>query len=327
MTYATGSFNTRVEMGKKLAELFRTVGVTVKREYESTVNSEPAYTVIIQLASDVFMRYTVQWYKWYDTRYTDYYTDTLWSKMGSAYVEGADDVSGIVSPTLGYGSGSASGSSHPLFPLPGILHVARNVATSEIMFCLENPADQNAACHGVGKMQIQDDTFGYSEQWFFDGDYAYRDVNSRANIPFMYNVDGTGRAKAQSGSMQIRNNAGVVVSYHYLGTRSKSYNPDVWSTFQPLGHEGAYNSIWNKLTFEPSLTSVFLPSIWLAHDALKTSLRTPRGERNSFRICNMLYLGTAQEIVYNSKKWRIFPCRGKPGTNTPGIAFLVGDAT
>ncbi|AFE86371.1 hypothetical protein FDH27_gp044 [Vibrio phage SSP002] len=330
MGYENATYNSRVELGQKFATAITNLGGTVKRQYQNTINGEPAYQVIVQVASDVFMHYDFRWHRWYSRRGTYRYREGMFTKMGTAYVDGADTVSGEVSSNFGPGGGGQVSTNwdhiHQYLPIPGKVHVARNSATGEFVLCMENPADSKSVLHGVGRIIMQDTTFGPVPQWWFDGEYHYRDANSVDGVYFMENTDGTGRSARWTGQLQQRDSAGTVTGYEAMGAADKAWQRPM-TGYQPLGRLGLYSAIVGNLSFEPSLTSIFLPALWCGVKGTDYTIRAPRGDRPTFKICNMRYLGVGQEIIYNNQSYRVFPCLGKGGESTPGIAFLVGAAS
>lgn len=326
MGYASTTYNTRVELGQKLAAAMQSDGAEVMLSEELVVNGEPSYRVIIKVASDVFIQYRFEWFRWYSRSGTKKYTNAVFTQMGSGYDGSTKSLSGQVSSNVGTNEYSYSSSErvHQTFPIPGTLHTARNGSTGELVFALENPADALAVVHGVGRMSMKDSSFGGTLQWYFDGEYSYRDANSFDRIPFGHNPSNT-RAPTRSGVMQKRDASGTITGYAHIGNIMASAGS--WSGYLPMGNRGTYSGIVSNLSFEPSLTSIFLPFLWLADPEPNKTTKTPRGDVPCFRVCNMKYLAVGQRVVYNSQEWRVFPCYGKGGSDTAGIAFLVGAAS
>lgn len=318
MGYVVKTYSDLQGLSQAFVDALSELGVTPTANVVGTSGGQPDRRVILQMDSKFYVQYHFRMFE-YNSRY-DRFRPALFTQFGDTVTNNA--LTGNVSSNVGDRSSSSNVSSDGQgIPFPGKLHMAKNDSGNDLVFALENPTDSNTRLHVVSHTTFSDSSYGAAKQWFTDGYYAGYTPYRKWATPAFYNGDISGVEMA--GLIQHRDAAGNVVGVWYMGNGHLGGNRPC-NGFNILG--GTYNSIWKDLAYDRSLTSIFLPMIWMADQPGENSryTRAPRSEHPLIRLCKMKHLGVGQQITYNSKKWRVFPINGKGGTDTPGIAFLEG---
>lgn len=316
MSYSTEDYgNTRENLITALRNRFQAAGFTIARH--------DGELLIVQLKDKLFVQYRCVSFLYVTRPGRHRYTNSLRWRMGTGFQNNAL-VNG--SPEEGQGSaysGWSGGIQH--VPLPGKLHFCKTDLPGKFdyIFCLVNPADNKGASCLAAELACIDDEFGARSHYYLAGNATSSNTYTKYPGPFMSADMYTGG----SGFIGRVDTNGDVIAYVPASTEH-NYS-STWPTANSwlgAGRMGYYRTIIDKLYFDPSLTTILLPSIWgCKMPASSGNYGGPvKGEFPQFKLGSMKFVGIGSELTLDGKKYRLFPQYGKGGENT--LAYAIRES-
>lgn len=316
MSYATENYGSnRSDLIAALKNRFEAAGFTIERH--------DGEVLIVQLKAGLYVHYRCINFLYVTRPGRHRYTNSLRWRMATG-IENGFLVN--ASPEEGQGSGYSSwsgGIQH--VPLPGKLHFCKTdlAGKYDYIFCLENPADAKGASCLAAELSCVDAEFGARSHHYLAGNAASSNAYEKYPGPFISAAMYTGG----SGFIARVGSDGNVSEYLPASTEeSVNSSYPTANSWMSAGYRGYYRTIIDKLYFDPSLTSIFLPCVWGCRmPAVSGQKGGPiKGEFPQFKLTTMKYAGIGTQLTLDGKNYRLFPKLGKGGEN--GIAYAIRES-
>ncbi|ANO57503.1 hypothetical protein [Vibrio phage vB_VhaS-tm] len=320
----------RAALGAALAEGLAALGYDVV--YNAASGS--SYIVIVKARDGFYIRWSFEWFK-YSTKRSRY-TEAVQTTCGTEHASGASDVSGL-KQTNYCGQHSQYNFSGNRMPstFPGKLRIVKSDLDESFIWALSNHTDETTWIGCVFSHLRNDNAqIGDSKLWFYEAVGSTNSKTSGRSLCFHtdreYRGQRTGRILITKGGSAFK--LAGTCGYDDDTTDDTGYSgvgfyPGENGNYTPIA--GLYQEIDNLLFFAPSITTYFVPGLWCFKEPTKDRVAynfTVNGQFETIKATTMQYMGVGGEVIYNGKKYVVFPTLGKPLTNTPALAFLVGNA-